>query len=209
MKSKILELLLITIFVSVVVAENCEEVTASTETKSFVVKSGGKECQYRVKPNSGKPVKVFVNSTSGTNCVNVVIGDKSESLCPTGPTTEVLSSTAIDVSAETVTNTTAAASTTVAPVTTPSPSPTPPGNKNESEEAESGRNPKGKVPTSPAGESVQNHDNENEHKVADKTAAVQLLENRAAPSVKLVRQTRDASTSAGPNDVTVYYMLGE
>ncbi|VDP88160.1 unnamed protein product [Echinostoma caproni] len=207
MKSNIATFLLIIICVSSVVADNCEEVTASAEANSVIVRSGSKGCQYRVKPDSGKPVKVFVNSTSGRNCLNVASGGKSETICPTGPTTEFTSNSAIDISAETVTSTTADATTIIASTATPSPSPTSPGNKNESEEAEPGSKPGVNVQPSPAGEGVQQHEEEKENKVEDKKAAVKPLEIHAAPSVKLVRKTRDASTSARPNDVTVYYML--
>ncbi|VDP65478.1 unnamed protein product [Echinostoma caproni] len=124
MNYNIVNFLLITFYVRDIVAENCEVLTATDEAQSFVIKNNITDCQYRVQSNSGKPLKVFVNATSGTDCVKVTSGDKSETLCSTGTTTEFKSSSAIDVSADSVTTTTTTATATI--TTTPTTAPTPP-----------------------------------------------------------------------------------
>ncbi|VDP90347.1 unnamed protein product [Echinostoma caproni] len=210
MKSNIIKLLLIAICISDNVAANCEEVTASGETKSFVVKGSGTGCQYRVKSDSGKAVKVYVNETSGTNCVKATSGDRSETLCPKGATTVFTSTSAIDVSADSVTTTTAAATTTVTPTTTPNPI-QPPSENGEGKKG-SQKDPGADEKTSKEKGAEPQGDKKNgkEKSAEENGTSVEKLpqEPPIAAASRLMRQARDISTSAASNDVTVYYVLG-
>ncbi|VDP78461.1 unnamed protein product [Echinostoma caproni] len=193
MKSNIVKFLLITVCISGIVAENCEELTASSDANSFVVKGGISGCQYRVKPTSGKSVKVFVNSTSGTNCVKVASEDKSETLCPTGKTTTFSSSSTVDVSAESGAITTSASTDEPTAASTEATSQTTNGNeevKTPSEEEE-------KVTQQGGTEEDQKKDSE------------EALEKEPEADSHLIRQARDTPGSGGSMDVTVYYMLGK
>ncbi|VDP90842.1 unnamed protein product [Echinostoma caproni] len=206
MKSIIIKLLLITFCISDIVAEKCEEVTASADAKSFVVKRSGTGCQYRVKSDSGKAVKVYVNETSGTNCVKATSGDKFETLCPKGTMTAFTSTSAIDVSADSVATSTSAATTTVTPTTTEAPKPPPSSGGGETEETHKGQAPseKGKEGSQDP-ERKENAESENHN-----AASVEMSPMAAAavPAFKsLIRQAREMPSSAGYNDVIVYYML--
>ncbi|VDP88347.1 unnamed protein product [Echinostoma caproni] len=201
MNPDIIKLLLITFCISGIGAENCEEVTASVDAKSFVVKSNVTGCQYRVKSDSGKAVKVYVNDTSGTNCVKVTIGGQTDTLCPKSSTTAFSSTSAIDVSADSVTTTTA--TTTVTPTTTKASSP--PASASE------GENKGNSKDTSKGNGAVsQEGDNDGKEKSKKEKKAIMEMSKMGVPVAganRLMRQARDASTTAGSDDVTVYYVL--
>ncbi|VDP65476.1 unnamed protein product [Echinostoma caproni] len=209
MNNNIVIFLLINYYVSGIVAENCEVLTATDEAQSFVIKNNITDCQYRVQSNSGKPLKVFVNATSGTDCVKVTSGDKSETLCSTGTTTEFKSSSAVDVSADSVLTTTTTAPTTV---TTPKPAPTPTNPEGTDDKNKEGQ--KSGTPEDPSGKSKGESQPAGKKEVkmsAEEEASEGKLQNQAGPAAvkQLIRQTRETLKNAGSNDVTVYYMLGE
>ncbi|VDP74599.1 unnamed protein product [Echinostoma caproni] len=194
MKSNIVKFLLITVCISGIVAENCEDVTASSDARSFVVKRGISGCQYRVKPASGKSVKVFVNSTSGTDCVYVASGDKSEALCPTGATTTFTSIVAVDKSAESggITTSTSTAEPTAASTDATSQSTN---GKDEGDKTPS----KGEEKVTEQGGTEENQKKDSE----------EAMENEPEADSHLIRQARDTTGSGGSVDVTGYYMLGK
>ncbi|VDP86850.1 unnamed protein product [Echinostoma caproni] len=207
MNFNIVIFLLINYYVSGIVAENCEVVTATAEAKSFVIKNNITGCQYRVTSDSSKPLKVFVNATSGTDCVKVTSGDKSEMLCSTGAMTEFKSSSSIDVSADSVTTTTTTPPTTVTTTPTtapPLPNPGEMGEKKDKEGTKSG------TAGGPSKEESQ-RGGEREEETDEGKAESEDLQSQAGPAAvkQLIRQTRDTSRNAGSNEVTVYYMLGE
>ncbi|VDP80661.1 unnamed protein product [Echinostoma caproni] len=221
MKSKIVKFLVITFCVSVVVdteAESCEPVIASNDVKSVVVRGSVSGCQYRVSSDSGKAVKVYVNATSGTKCVNVASGGTSEKLCPLSTNNQLISQDAIEVSAdlEATTAQTAATEPSTAQTTTSKQEsgkdPKPP-NESKGEKEKTGKGDS--QPPDGEGEGSQEKqppEGSNEEMVKESLKSPKEPEQHpknpdeivAAPN-KLIRSVRDSSNT----DVTVYYVLGE
>ncbi|VDP74601.1 unnamed protein product [Echinostoma caproni] len=223
MKLNIVKILIITFCVSEIYAQNaqdCKEVIATTEVQKFIVLSSGTGCQYRVKSESGKAVKVFVNATSGTKCVKVSTDGKSETLCPSGPTNQLTSSPPIDVSA--VSDTTSSDATTAPTIeatTKATAAPLPPakpetgGGDQESENSESSDKQEGDVSLkkesvkkaneketgSSSGAGVEKKLNEQDQQEDEQEKSPVKPEK---DDVQLIRLARDTS-----NDVTVYYVL--
>ncbi|VDP70859.1 unnamed protein product [Echinostoma caproni] len=224
MKSNVMKILFITFCVSGVLAveaQSCKDVVATSEAKSVVVQSNVTGCQYRVTSDSGKTVKVYVNSTSGTKCVTVASGGVSETLCPQGTNNQFTSQEPIEVSAESGTTTTAAATTeaSTAEITTAA---TKPGGDSEPKLDGSNVDKKadGKSKTEEKQEKQADSegkanelqgkqkqpDNKNGDMENHPPAGPQdpnLEEGRIPVPVKLLRRTRDISNT----DVTVYYVL--
>ncbi|VDP79398.1 unnamed protein product [Echinostoma caproni] len=137
--------------------------------------------------------------TSGTNCVRVTIGGQTDTLCPKGSTTAFSSMSAIDVSADTVTTTTTAAPTTVTPTSTEAPPQMPSGDDGK----------KGKGTETDQEKSNEMKKGEKENSETEGAASVEKSPRAAAVAgaSRLMRPAREAPTSAGSDDVIVYYML--
>ncbi|VDP82221.1 unnamed protein product [Echinostoma caproni] len=177
----------------------------------FTVLGNGTGCQYRVKPDSGKAVKVYVNTTSGSKCVKVSSDGKSETLCPSGAANQFISSSPIDVSADSDTTSPDASTEPTGTVTDPSTTPTDAAPNKPSSDAE-GKKPPAK-PTAPeteaSGQKSQpsqtgaQKDEQVEHSNQDE----QSNDVKDALSPVILRKVRDNSGTAGSNDVIVFYLL--
>ncbi|VDP96292.1 unnamed protein product [Echinostoma caproni] len=223
MKSNVMKILFITFCVSGVLAveaQSCKDVVATSEAQGVVVQSNVTGCQYRVTSDSGKAMKVYVNSTSGTKCVTVASGGVSETLCPQGTKNQFTSQEPIEVSAELGTTTTAATTTeaSTAEITTVATKPGGDSTKPNPDESEEGKHDDGKQPPADAGNDnhqpeKQEHPNnsngvaENQLPAAPKQASPgKIVQEGGEPgSSQLLRRARDTSGT----DVTVYYILGE
>ncbi|VDP65480.1 unnamed protein product [Echinostoma caproni] len=235
MMSNILKFLFISVCVSVIVAaaqdsQNCEEVIASTEVKSFVIKGAVSGCQYRVQTDSGKLVKVFVNETSGVKCVKVTSGTESDTLCSTGATKQFTSSAPVEVSADSSTTsseTTTVEAPTVSPEATKQPGETGDAEKpdeNEPKGPDSQDPPQPETDTSPQKPSVGNavqsqadtstdagekgpQSNQNKAATNQDAENLKARPEEASDSVQHLRRSRDTSSTGASDDVTVYYVL--
>ncbi|VDP85372.1 unnamed protein product [Echinostoma caproni] len=199
MKSNIVKILLITVCVSVVVAQNkqsCKEVVASDEVQQVTVLVSGTGCQYLVKSDSGKAVKVYVNATSGTKCVKVSSDGKSDTLCPSGATNQISSSSPIEVSADS--DTTSPEETTTPTEAATESTTTPTGPTDPKSPGESGKEDPLQDPQGPASGKEGQNSGSGTEKIEE-----------AAPLPGLLRKARANSETNASNDVIVYYVLGE
>ncbi|VDP80223.1 unnamed protein product [Echinostoma caproni] len=183
--------------------EICKDVVASNEVESIVVSSNSTGCQYRVITDSGKEVKVYVNTTSGTKCVKVTSNGKSETLCPSGPTNQLTSSSPIEVSADSDTTSPNAPTTTPTEAATEPTKATPDSTDPEPSEGQKKPLPETAPPASgqqgeESGSRADKEDQmENEHQ--DEQPNV----GPAALIPALLRKARANSDTDGSNDVIV------
>ncbi|VDP78542.1 unnamed protein product [Echinostoma caproni] len=229
MNFNIVKIVFITFCVSGVLAaeaQSCKEVVATIEAKSIVVQSNVTGCQYRITSDSGKAVKVYVNSTSGTKCVTINSGGTSETLCPSGPKYLFTSKEPIEVSAESGATTTDASATeantaqTSTPATEtgkdsvkPKPAESEEGKKEGANPGTDGEHPPhntGKEEQQPAkqeqpGNSNGAGDKQSPAGPQQESPEKGVQQGSALSSSQLVRRARDTSST----DVTVYYILGE
>ncbi|VDP70860.1 unnamed protein product [Echinostoma caproni] len=176
-------------------------------------------CQYRVTSDSGKSVKVYVTSASGTKCVTVTNGSTSETLCPSGTSNQFTSKEPIEISAEAEATTGASTAETTTSTIEPggdSAGPNPDGSaegRKEGGKSESGK----KQQTDREGEAkkpqvIEKQPDNTEGDVKEQSPASpqQALQGPNVPGgivpvrSKLIRRSRDTSNT----DVIVYYVLG-
>ncbi|VDP75467.1 unnamed protein product [Echinostoma caproni] len=203
-------------------AQDCKEVNATNEVQKLVVLSNATGCQYRVKSESVKAVKVFVTATSGTKCVKVSSDGKSETLCPSGSTNHFTSSSPIDVSADSdTTGSDATSAPTTAATEAPGPTtkPKPEDDEDSKKTDPSGEHGKGVSSEKELGEKADREEagssssdggagqsSGKDQRPAEKETSAA---NSAGDRVHLIRLAREASEIEGPDDVIVYYVLAQ